>query len=259
VTFNFLDQIPVPNLEMPRFIAHCALRLLAQSSGYKPLWAEQLGGIWRESKPLHSWPVLNDEAQRGEVRAMIDAVIAEAYGLNREQFERILLSFNHRSYPDAPSLCLAKFDELKTIGMEAFTRKHDPYWDVPLNEALPEPVIQIPFPVVEAAAQGTLGLSGPDAGPKPIGGSQFASEANGGQTCQAEYQNARQKLIERGALTSADLQGLGLTASQARLLLKQLVEDGLAVVEGHGRATRYVAQSSSGRLDADTDEPDAGA
>lgn len=41
-------------------------------------------------------------------------------------------------------LCLAKFDELTTIGLEAFCRKYDPYWDVPLNENLPEPAIELP-------------------------------------------------------------------------------------------------------------------
>ena len=30
------------------------------------------------------------------------------------------------------------------IGLEAFTKKWDPYWDVPLNESLPEAVIELP-------------------------------------------------------------------------------------------------------------------
>jgi len=41
-------------------------------------------------------------------------------------------------------LCLAKFDELTETGLEAFTRKYDPYWDVPLVETLPKPVIELP-------------------------------------------------------------------------------------------------------------------
>ena len=36
------------------------------------------------------------------------------------------------------------FDELKAIGLDAFTKKHDPYWDIPLNENLPQPVIDLP-------------------------------------------------------------------------------------------------------------------
>jgi hypothetical protein len=51
-------------------------------------------------------------------------------------------------------VCLAAYDELHAIGLEAFCRKHDPYWDIPLNEKLPEPVIDLPIPdAVEAAAK----------------------------------------------------------------------------------------------------------
>ena len=42
-----------------------------------------------------------------------------SYGLNREQYAHVLSTFSHRSYPKAPELCLAKFDELKRIGLEA--------------------------------------------------------------------------------------------------------------------------------------------
>ncbi len=38
------------------------------------------------------------------------------------------------------------YDELKSIGLDAFTKKHDPYWDIPLNENLPQPVIDLPIP-----------------------------------------------------------------------------------------------------------------
>ncbi len=39
---------------------------------------------------------------------------------------------------------LARSDELGDIWLEAFTRKYDPYWDVPLVESLPKPVIELP-------------------------------------------------------------------------------------------------------------------
>ena len=81
----------------------------------------------------------------GPVRAAIDAVVADAYGLSREQYAHVLSTFSHKSYPKAPALCLAKFDELKRIGLDAFTKKYDPYWDVPLNESLPKPVIELPI------------------------------------------------------------------------------------------------------------------
>ena len=49
-----------------------------------------------------------EEDERWEVRATIDAVVANAYGLNREQYAHVLSTFKHKSYPKAPTLCLAK-------------------------------------------------------------------------------------------------------------------------------------------------------
>jgi len=115
--------------------------------GYASLWLEQVGGSWRESgKPPCSWPVLCGDDERWSVRAAIDAVVADAYGLSPDEYEHVLSTFSHKSYPKAPDLCLARFEELKAIGLEAFSKKYDPYWDIPLNEALPEPVIDLPTP-----------------------------------------------------------------------------------------------------------------
>jgi Eco57I restriction-modification methylase/N-6 DNA methylase len=46
---------------------------------------------------------------RWKLRAKVDAAVARAYGLNDEQYAHLLASFSHRSYPDAPALCLATF------------------------------------------------------------------------------------------------------------------------------------------------------
>lgn len=128
-------------------IAHAALRLGSNHAGYEPLWREQLGEAWREDgKTPFTWPVLAGDDERWAVRAVIDAVVADAYGLSRDQYEHVLSTFSHSSYRTAPALCLAAFDELKKIGLEAFCRKHDPYWDIPLNESLPQPVIDLPIP-----------------------------------------------------------------------------------------------------------------
>jgi hypothetical protein len=35
----------------------------------------------------------------GEERGAIDTVVADAYGLTREQYAHVLASFSHRSYP----------------------------------------------------------------------------------------------------------------------------------------------------------------
>ena len=71
-------------------------------------------------------------------------MVAHAYGLTRDQYAHVLSTFSHSSYQDAPRQCLANFDELQSLGLAAFTQKHDPYWNIPLNENLPQPVIDLP-------------------------------------------------------------------------------------------------------------------
>lgn len=145
ITFNFLDPVPVPRLEpLALFLTHAALRLSANHAGYEPLWREQLGEAWREAGPAWTWPALSGDASRWALRTAVDAVVAAAYGLTREQYAHVLSTFSHASYPEAPRLCLAALDELHRDGLEAFTRRHDPYHDIPLNENLPQPVINLP-------------------------------------------------------------------------------------------------------------------
>jgi len=139
--------MPLPTSVSSTIFAHTALRLTCNHSGYEPLWREQVGDAWREEgKEPFTWPVLEGDDERWEVRAAIDAVVADAYGLSRDQYEHVLSTFSHKSYPKAPQLCLAKFDELQHLGLDAFTRKYDPYHDIPLNENLPQPVIDLPIP-----------------------------------------------------------------------------------------------------------------
>jgi hypothetical protein len=152
VQFSFLNQLPVPNLsDREKLIIHNVTRLVCNHAGYAPLWREQLGEAWREARKAFTWPVLSGDHARWAVRAAIDAVVAHAYGLTRDQYAHVLSTFSHSSYKDAPRQCLAAFDELQSIGLEAFTNKHDPYWDILLNENLPQPVIDLPMP---AAAPG---------------------------------------------------------------------------------------------------------
>lgn len=139
-----LKYVPAPPEPTSPFLTRSALRLSCNHSGYAPLWLEQLGSEWREPTPKHTWPVLSDPDTRWSVRAAIDAVVADAYGLDRAQYSHVLSSFSHTSYKRAPELCLAAFDELNAIGLEAFTKKHDPYWDIPLVTTLPKPVIDLP-------------------------------------------------------------------------------------------------------------------
>jgi len=144
VNLFILNQSPMPRSTHHLFLGHMSLRLICNSELYAPLWTEQFGDQWREPTPKHTWPALAGDDARWEVRAAIDALVADAYGLDRAQYEHVLSTFSHKSYPKAPKLCLAAFDELKSIGLDAFTKKHDPYWDIPLNESLPKPVIDLP-------------------------------------------------------------------------------------------------------------------
>jgi len=147
VNYFFLSRTAFPKDVPSPLLAHSALRLTCNHAGYAPLWHEQLGDEWREpSKSPFAWPVLAGDDERWAVRAAIDAVVADAYGLSREQYTHVLSTFSHASYRKAPELCLARFDELKQLGLDKFTRKYDPYWDISLNENLPQPVIDLPIP-----------------------------------------------------------------------------------------------------------------
>jgi len=142
-----LEAIPVPQLKSAAlFLAHSALRLVSNHYQYGPLWKEQLGDAWREgSKELCTWPVLATEEKRWEIRSAIDAIVADAYGLSHDQYEHVLHSFDRASGSNPyTTICLEKFEELKNIGIESFTKKYDPYWDIPLVETLPKPVIELP-------------------------------------------------------------------------------------------------------------------
>src|SRR5262249_59756371 len=97
-----------------------------------------------------------------------EAVVARAYGLNRKQYAHVLASFSHASYKRAPEHCLAAFDELAAIGIDAFCRRHDSYADIPLPTALPKPVLDLPIPEApkKASAQLALAVGPPQSAPR---------------------------------------------------------------------------------------------
>lgn len=150
VSFNFLNPTPIIVLDniISKFLCHSGARLVSNHDGFSQLFIEQLASSWHESgKDKFVWPVLASSVEKWNVRSAIDAVVADAYGLNSEQYKHILRSFDRASGPNPyTGICLAKYDELKQIGLEAFTKKYDPYWDIPLNEELPKPVIELPIP-----------------------------------------------------------------------------------------------------------------
>lgn len=137
-----LNGCPLPpsTPAVEKFLVHAALRLTGNHLGYAALFSEQVGGDWREPGRDCLWPVLAGAPARWALRSIIDAVVAQAYGLKRDQYAHVLAAFSHKSYPRAAGLCLAAFDELTQLGLEEFLRRHDPYWDIPLNQRLPVPV-----------------------------------------------------------------------------------------------------------------------
>jgi hypothetical protein len=146
VSIYILSELPVPELspDADRFLAHGCLRLSCNHRGFAGLWSEQLGDAWKEPIPRYSWPAIPSATDRWDLRAMMDAVVAHAYGLDRARYQHVLSGFSHKSYPSAPELCLAAFDDLTARGLAAFCRKRDPYRDIPLAKAIAQPAIELP-------------------------------------------------------------------------------------------------------------------
>ncbi len=130
VSLYILEALPMPQFTTTarRFLAHAALTLSCNDAGFAPLWQEQVGA-WSDCRPMR------DLNTRWGVRAAIDAVVADAYGLDTMQYARVLASFNHRSRPDAARMGLAEIDALRTEGVDTFCRKRDVYHAVPLVAA----------------------------------------------------------------------------------------------------------------------------
>lgn len=135
VSLFMLNGCPAPSLSRPafRFLAHGALRLSCRHAGYARLWREQL------SSTRAFAPELAAADERNRLRAAIDAVVARGFGLGREDYRHILNGFSHTGNPTAPEQWLAAFDLLMTYGERKFYRQHDPFFDLPLVEALSQP------------------------------------------------------------------------------------------------------------------------
>ncbi|HNU00922.1 MAG TPA: N-6 DNA methylase [Acidobacteriota bacterium] len=226
-----LKGCPVPMTEklLTGLMVHSALRLTCNHDGFIKLWQDQVGHNWREKeREPFTWPVLVDDHSRWEVRSVIDAAVADAYGLDRNQYDYILHSFSHASYPQALRACLEKFDELKAIGHSAFIQKYDPYWDIPLNENLPHPVLDYPC------------LS-PHRVSEPQKLFQFVDQEESSGAEDSSLHTLLTLLKQKGVINSADAQAtLNLSAAEVRPLLRRLVNEGWAVIDGQKRGTRYL-------------------
>lgn len=132
-----VHALPLPEMPEPvlRLLAHGTLRLSCNHAAYAPLWRQQLGATWREAGIAHqSWPALCGVDARWRVRAAMDAVVAQCFGLDRQAYQRLLASFSHKSFPAAPGWCLDAFDALTRVGTAEFVCRSDPYSGTPLPE-----------------------------------------------------------------------------------------------------------------------------
>jgi hypothetical protein len=140
-----LNLFILRNLRIPKVLfgtaclAHTALRLSAVDASFGTLWQEQLGCAWREEL------VIRSAEKRMAAVAVIDALVALSYGLSRRQYAYVLERNGTGGSDAAARLCLARFEELERIGVEAFTRKWDPHWDVALNNAPARAAIEYPL------------------------------------------------------------------------------------------------------------------
>jgi hypothetical protein len=251
-----MNEISLPRiLDMPSasFLAHMALRLTCNHPGYSNLWDEQLGSEWRERGTSRIWPILSVQGDRWAGRAKIDVVVAHAYGIDRDRYERMLSLFAHRSFPRSQYMCLEAFDELSDIGLEAFIKRHDPYWDIPLNVNLPQPILELGISdqvgMVEASMGPLFASSSVAASPAksvqatapPYAGRPSRTPSPADRTSSnGAFTTIAELLRSRGVITSSDAQqATGLDAAGVRPHLQQLVQQGLAVTEGQRRGMRY--------------------
>jgi hypothetical protein len=132
VSLYLLADIVWPELSADAecFLAHASLRLCCNHVGFVPLWREQVGR-------LRDFPAIANETTRRRLHAAMDAVVAAAFGLTRDDYRHVLGGFSHKSNPRMPKDCLAAYDELAVQGLRAFCRSHDPYHAIPLASAIP--------------------------------------------------------------------------------------------------------------------------
>jgi hypothetical protein len=115
LSLYILDAVPVPRFRTAAygFLTHAALSLSCNHAAYAGLWREYVPGPMRRDGDT-------------DLRPRIDAIVANAYGLTRDQYDHVLRGFSHRSHLDAPARCLAAFDELTMLGEIRFCRQYDP-------------------------------------------------------------------------------------------------------------------------------------
>ena len=111
ISANFNDAImtqveaPVPSSQQQLLLVHGALRLSSNHTRFQSLWHEQLGRYMARAEEATLYMACPRHRRRaqGRVRAAIDAIVADAYGLKRQQYAHVLSTFSHAWYPKAPA------------------------------------------------------------------------------------------------------------------------------------------------------------
>jgi hypothetical protein len=231
-----LRQVPLARCPLigatAAFLIHGALRLSANHAGFAALWNEQLGHKWREASGLFAWPALRG-SERIAVKAAMDALIAESYGLSREQYAYVLSASPIGA--EEGDLALQRFDELKRVGQTAYLRRHDPYLEVPVVAELAAPDAELAeVPPLPRGLTRPLDLPPPAAPPS----SGEAPPAHG--DLRAAYQRIRDLLVMRGVVRVQEVRAvLPWPVWRVRAVLQALVQARLLIAEGETRARRY--------------------
>lgn len=143
VTLFVLKNLPIPPLgkSAQEFLSWSAARLSATHAGYAAM-LDEVAPDWRLGVENPRFPLV-EEGERAKLRADMDAVVADAFGLTRANFALLLSTFSHKSDPKAPDRCLAAFDALKKSGLDVFLKGRTPR----IRVELPKPKFKLNTPM----------------------------------------------------------------------------------------------------------------
>jgi hypothetical protein len=106
INFFILESLALPrpklDSEEARFLIQATLRLTCFTAEFAPLWEQLMGEAWQETSGVR------DMQERARLRAEIDAVVANLYGLSEHDYAYILSTFplldrDQPALPDEPA------------------------------------------------------------------------------------------------------------------------------------------------------------
>ncbi len=137
-----LESFPLPRLRgrVARFAVGAALRLSASHPAYSALWTKVTGLPWtRESVPT--------KAFSQELRAALDALVAQAFGLDDAQWASVLdATLSEGRDGDFGQGCRAAFETLQRDGSERFIARCESALARPVTETKEADCNPVPRP-----------------------------------------------------------------------------------------------------------------